>query len=88
MAQCCTSGSSLACCRKPALKDLHQISYPMAKQGYANITRFLANLNANPFAFMATAFKDQPSSHEAFAAISSMDTEIWYEESIVNNSRD
>jgi hypothetical protein len=37
---------------------------------------------------MATTFKDQPSAHEAFAAISSMDMEIWYEESIVNNSRD
>ena len=37
---------------------------------------------------MATPFKDQPSAHEDFAAISSMDMEIWYEESIVNNSRD
>jgi hypothetical protein len=69
---------------------LHQISYPIAKQGYANITRFYgtSNLNANGFAFMATTFKDQPSAHEAFAAISSMDMEIWYEQSIVSNSRD
>jgi hypothetical protein len=37
---------------------------------------------------MATTFKDQPSAHEAFATISSMDMETWYEESIVNNSRD
>jgi hypothetical protein len=82
--------SSLACYCKPAFEDLHQISYPIAKQGYANITRFYgtSNLNANRFAFMATTFKDQPSAHEAFAAISSMDMEIWYEESIVNNSRD
>ena len=82
--------SSLACYCKPDFEDLHQISYPIAKQGYANITRFYgtSNLNANRFAFMATTFKDQPSAHEAFAAISSMDMEIWYEESIVNNSRD
>jgi hypothetical protein len=82
--------SSLACYCKPDFEDLHQISHPIAKQGYANITRFYgtSNLNANRFAFMATTFKDQPSAHEAFAAISSMDMEIWYEESIVNNSRD
>jgi hypothetical protein len=82
--------SSLACYCKPDFEDLHQISYPIAKRGYANITRFYgtSNLNANRFAFMASTFKDQPSAHEAFAAISSMDMEIWYEESIVNNSRD
>ena len=67
-----------------------RISYPIAKRGYANITRFHGTsiLNANRFAFMATTFKDQPSAHEAFAAISFMDMEIRYEESIVNNSRD
>jgi hypothetical protein len=82
--------SSLACYCKPDFEDLHQISYPIAKQGYANITRFYgtSNLNANRFTFMATTFKDQPSAHEAFAANSSMDMEIWYEQSIVNNSRD
>jgi hypothetical protein len=70
--------SSLACYCKPDFEDLHQISYPIAKQGYANITRFYgtSNLNANRFAFMATTFEDQPSAHEAFAAISSMDMEF------------
>ena len=44
-----------------------RISYPIAKRGYANITRFHGTsiLNANRFAFMATTFKDQPSAHEA-----------------------
>jgi hypothetical protein len=78
------------CYCKPDFGDLYQISYPIAKRGYANVTRFHGTsiLNANRFAFMATTFKDQPSAHEAFAAISSMDMEIRYEESIVNNSRD
>ena len=82
--------SSLACYCKPALEDLHQISYRNAKRGYDNISRFYgtSNLNANRFAFMATTFKDQPSAHEAFAAISSVDMGIWYDESVVNNSRD
>jgi hypothetical protein len=50
--------SSLACYCKPDFEDLHRISYPIAKRGYANITRFYgtSNLNANRFAFMATTF--------------------------------
>jgi hypothetical protein len=36
--------SSLACYCQPDFEDLHQISYPIAKQGYANITRFLRHL--------------------------------------------
>jgi hypothetical protein len=31
--------TSLACYCKPDFEDLHQISYPIAKQTYANITR-------------------------------------------------
>ena len=64
-----SSGSCPArlCYCKPDFGDLYQISYPIAKRGYANITRFHGTsiLNANRFAFMATTFKDQPSAHEA-----------------------
>jgi|SRR5580692_2304000 hypothetical protein len=82
--------SSLACYCEESLRELPHVSYPIARQGYTNVTRFYgaSNLNANRFAFMASMFKDQVAAREAFAALSSMDSEIWYKEEVFNSSRD
>ena len=37
-------------------------------------------------AFMATTFKDKPSAHEAFAAIATVDLDIWYTKDIFADS--
>ncbi len=59
-------------------------------QGYTNLTRLYGttNLIANRFAFMATTFEDKPSAQEAFAAIVTMDSDIWYSKDVFDNSRD
>jgi hypothetical protein len=82
--------SSLACYCRQAMEDLPHVSYPILRQGYANLTRFYgsSNLTANRFAFMASTFKDKPSAHDAFAVIVTMDSDIWYTKDIFDNSRD
>jgi len=37
---------------------------------------------------MATTFEDKPSAQEAFAAIVTMDSDIWYSKDVFDNSRD
>ena len=82
--------SSLACYCRQAMQDLPHVSWPKIQQGYTNLTRLYGttNLIANRFAFMATTFEDKPSAHEAFAAIVTMDSDIWYSKDVFDNSRD
>jgi len=81
--------SSLACYCQQAREDLPHVSYPKVREGYTNLTRLYgtSNLTANRFAFIATTFKDQPSAHEAFSAIVTMDLDIWYTKAIFDDSR-
>lgn len=81
--------STLACYCEGTMHDLPHANYPALRRGYGNITRYygVSNLNANRFAFMATTFQDQQAAREAFTAIDSMDSGIWYEESVFNSSR-
>jgi len=82
--------SSLACYCEEAMTDLGHVSYSKVRQGYTNLTRLYgtSNLTANRFAFMATTIRDKPSAHEAFAAIVTMDSDIWYSEAVFDSARD
>ena len=81
--------STVACYCEEDMHELPHANYPILRQGYGNITRFygVSNLNANRFAFMATSFGDQQSAQEAFAAIDTMDSKIWYTEEVYNRYR-
>ncbi len=81
--------SSLACYCEEAMADLRHVSYPKVRQGYTNLSRLYgtSNLTANRFAFMATTIHDKPSAHEAFAAVVTMDSDIWYTEAIFDSAR-
>lgn len=82
--------SSLACYCRQAMQDLPQTSWPKIRQGYTNLTQLYGttNLIANRFAFMASTFKDKPSAQEAFAAVVTMDSDIWYTKGVFDDSRD
>ncbi len=81
--------STMACYCEEATKELPHANYPVLRRGYGNITHYygVSNLNANRFAFMASTFRDQLSAREAFGSIDTMDSKIWYEESVYESYR-
>jgi len=81
--------STLSCYCQEGIQALVQTSYPKLRLGYSNITQFFgaSNLTANRFAFMATTFRDQASAREAFAAISSIEPEIWGSEQVFDSAK-
>jgi len=71
------------------MQEVPRVSYPKVQQGYNNLTKLYgtSNLTANRFAFFATSFKDQPSAHEAFAAIDKMEPTVWRVQSVFDGAR-
>ncbi len=70
---------ALDCYCRQSEEMLASASWPKVKQGYENINRLYgtSNLKANRYAVFAYFVKDKQAAKEAFAAISSRESDIW-----------
>lgn len=70
---------TLACYCRQSEEMIVSTSWPKAKQGYENIRQLYgtSNLKANRYAVLAYFAKDKPATKEAFAAITSRESDIW-----------
>lgn len=81
--------STFACYCQGSIEQLAHANYAKLRNGYDNLTRLYgsSDLTANRFALMATTFQDKYSAHDAFAAITKRDPEIWTNETYYKSAR-